>query len=1002
MLTFHHTLTSLPPSLLKDIIKTSPKVSKEVSKLSSMFYVYYRLTLSEEESLNAIKKGEKEVIQHLKKVFINRELPKEFNYDQALDSYSEDDRASQEYDGKKSSELPGGEQTEQLTIEDSKRVKKARDRIQNTLNRLFEDAELESYSKCLATQDSLPVQLELPVLPKVNEYLESLTKELEKAICLIMIPEDRVSALQSKYREQRMAYLNLIEHNIDVEAKTIICGLTGVVNTMLDSESNSDQPSSEDDSCNNPSQGQDFDNSGSSKPVDEDVVNSDAEEEDNESEEEQKRSEEEDSDDMSLLIDKNDKENNGNVLEINAEDKVVVKPLADYDSRTSTKDFIGSILPVQISSDIARTNSDYFDSFVRNFASTCKNINSLRSGLHTASSQFIEAVVGALSFPNTRPPNSIKLSDASSASFGFAHLFHALSLNPLNELRLLDTILTMYSFSSYNSEALDIWNEHFSSKFTSIEMQEAREKILEFITGLLRDSYSISEVNGATIPQYDERVAQVEKLLGVSPLKQKLMTCCSVLKLSPSNFHGELIERLRISRIPANKSWKLAETFVTVLRPHKALKPEMDDAIKVQSVEAIIVLLPRLQPKSRLEKELKSIAEEFFKNDEGFFNYWAMTLPFASESLEQLNQKVIRYKEYLKCESPDWKGTKNESSNSYPSLQAAIEDINQDVELKKFDFLLGLLVEKWSSFAKTLRQGNNNNEKAIDTARRLQNMIEVMLEHKAPTDLYYYLAQSLELGNKIFESGGWLRKNPKSIEPSFDLLLNIWRVSKIEEALKANLVIVTSPKKESEEPKPKPSFRRIATKEGGFAEEKKEGPGFKKSISQLRRSDMKINFNELLARLSQTAGVILQTIKTHSDLNKTYELCDLDEIPLKRIKLDLYREIPWLLTFKAKCNLLLAQALAVPISLVLGSIVEEDGLIFSLPFLIYHRVDQVTVIRRDLMIRDTKTIFSGFSFVSGSKLHPRLTFEFKFKGEAGIDQGNIALVVIHLTVVKVA
>lgn len=533
-----------------------------------------------------------------------------------------------------------------------------------------------------------------------------------------------------------------------------------------------------------------------------------------------------------------------------------------------------------------------------------KNAGEARHTLYVASHQYLEQLI--ISFM-LNPP-----ADNSSAQDNFMNLWTNLAANPLNEVRILDIILTLYSIDPENQALLKGINTYLNRKLTKDEFKTKLTDFSERVMNILERYLcaSVEKRNALQLENFDEVVTATEKLIGVLPLKNKVKIFTSVE--APKNAWGEICKRVLESGVTKQSVIERAVNII-VKSELKDLTPyDRTPQQTSESVQGALDSILGLPKHSRVKKSLHNRILFCLESNEVFFNFLNLLEKEYSMHIESANVMLKQWVAELK------EVAKGELDNS--EFQNILKNIHQDRDVLKNQLLIQLIAKQSENIAGQLKQiGDKFSAQQRTLCSSLKTMLHGLLENKSYKHMYLYSIQIFELIEGIKKDSKEPLGDLSQLEALLDLIIDMYRVFRTHGALheigeRMNFLAAKHPNvhghtetiehpEEEEEKKPSgPKFSRVATKgEEGFSKPNQEKlpsiPGLERSMTSIRESGV-VKYDEMLMRLSQKARTLLQEIKLSKVPSSDYVL----EIAVRR-EYERFVQFPWLLSFDKKLEI---------------------------------------------------------------------------------------------------
>lgn len=613
-----------------------------------------------------------------------------------------------------------------------------------------------------------------------------------------------------------------------------------------------------------------------------------------------------------------------------------------------------------------------------------------RHNLHYASHKFLEHwVINYM----LNPPEKDTLKEH------FVTLLTNLAANPLNEVRIFDIILTLYSIDPEDQALLKEFNTYFNIKLTK---DEFKAKIRTFGENLMKilDKYlhnTVEKRNALQLENFDEVVAATEKLVGVLPFKNKVKIY--TLVNAPKNVWSEICKKILESGVTKQSVVEEAVNLI-VKSELKDLSPydrtPQETSASVQGTVDSMIGLPK---HSRVKKSLHTKILFCLESNEVFFNFLELLQKEYASNIESANSMLSEWVSQFKQIA---KGELDKAE-----IEKILKNIYEDRDILKNQLLIQLLAKQSENIAASLKKaGDNFTAEQRTLCSTLKTMLAGLLDNQGFKSMYLYSIQVFELIEGIKKGSDEAIGDLSQLETLLDLIIDMYRVFRVHGALQeiGERMVYLASKHPSgqtitdpieyvveEEKKPSaPKFGRVATKGEDHLSTKAEDelgalPGLERSMTSIRESGV-VKYDEMLMRMSQKARTLLQEIKLSKLPGSDFVL----EIAVKR-EYERFVQFPWLLSFDKKLeifNMLWNKERDRLYSYTLGKFIHFA---FTLNISSSHSLE--FVVRRPYIVRDSKRQLEVFIDQRPSSRIANTEFKVNFYGEAGVDAGKIKIVI---------
>ena len=590
--------------------------------------------------------------------------------------------------------------------------------------------------------------------------------------------------------------------------------------------------------------------------------------------------------------------------------------------------FLSEFTKKDVEYEIKKLGDNFAEELAVVYIANRKNNETMRKALFVASADFIDHFLANLitnsNYASFR--QFVLESDSSGADdqeinakypiLKVLDVFMLLCCNPLNEIRLFDTILTLLSFDCENEAALAAFNEYFGVKLTPIQLQRNRSKFVEVILFIFLRLYAAipTQTNGFETNNFDRLVVETEVIIGPSPLKKHLLPHCPLLETSPKNFLTEFAISVARSGVSAQIATKTANFALTIrnLRTIMSIQDEPEGvARKISDLIEILVVLNPDQPENL---GATTAIADLLEGEEAFFNFLDLVYKNSGSLFKLIEMRLQKTVAALK-------GLTQESPSAWNQLENQIERLSQDPLFKSLRLTLRLIANQSQNFLDDLNQLKGRLKKSdYNLVLRLKDALSKFHVKQRFGNAYLLLVQTFELLETIKNSSPSIQNNLKALKAPLDIALDAYRIFKIQgkmtEKFEEQQYFLKNTANLEATQSMKPDFARIATKSD---EDYDDGelmiPGFERSFSSIKQSGA-INIDELFLRLSQKAkniiqAVVLEGLGLKKSKKKDYYSSSDEEnnqapkFDVTKIKdMALLNKFPWMLKYEAKMDYL--------------------------------------------------------------------------------------------------
>ena len=510
-----------------------------------------------------------------------------------------------------------------------------------------------------------------------------------------------------------------------------------------------------------------------------------------------------------------------------------------------------------------------------------------RRNLYHASNRFLEhwVISYILNPPKDQPAKEC-----------FVALFTNLAANPLNEIRILDIILTLYSMDPSSQALLKEFNSYFNANLTKDEFKSKITIFSEDLMNILEEyiQNSVNKKNALELENFDEVVAATEKIVGVLPFKNKVKIYASAD--ATKNAWAGICKKILELEITNSSILKKAINIIAKfelrdLTPYDRT-PQQTSA-SIQSAINCIIGLPK---HSRMKKNLFNKIIFCLENKEVFSNFLNILQKEYAASIESANVMLSEWVSQLKRIS---QGELDKSE-----LETLLKAIHEDKDIQKNQLFIQLIVKQSENIAGSLKQaGDKFSDEQRTLCSSVKRVLGGLLDSKGFKNMYLYSIQIFELIEAIKRGSAEAIGNLSHLETLLDLIIDMYRVYRVHRILQeigermmgilgkqlGDIQIPAQSNDHIEEEEKMPSESTF-----GGVQTKGEIEG---SITSIRESGI-AKYDEMLMRLSQKARTLLQGIKLSPLPCSVYVL----EIVVKREE-ERFTHFPWLLSFDKKLEI---------------------------------------------------------------------------------------------------
>lgn len=722
--------------------------------------------------------------------------------------------------------------------DDSPAILKMRPKIQRTINKILEKTLFDAFSEGFSgTNKILEAKISKPY-PQLNDYILNLKTEVEKKIALLLISDANVNALSKSHQELRKEYyLRLLN---DTDSMKYWSG---------NYNANFEEPEVQAEIA--PQANVEEESQQQSQPLEEpEGLEIKVEEKELIAEEEK----------FDGLIDKN-------------QIKITMEP--DFDAQFFIRDEKRKGITDTLKKKI-------FENVVEFYVTGYENRTKVRQALHVATHNFLESFIVGY-FLESKPKESTTL-------------FSNIAINPLNEIRLVEVILIIQAIDPANEEALKAFNEYFGTK---LDRQQFEEK-LKLFNGRFFDIFdgfltrSIKGRNAFEVENYDEIVAEAERLVGVLPLKQKMqpflpqkLSQSALNYISSTILDSSLSDKDTITvAVKVLKGSRLGNLTPSVAYPKEI-------SLKIHETTDLIKYLDR---NSSIRRNLCATLSNYLENYEVFFDFLdSMPEPLIESSNLELNHVLAELKKILNSANPEIKDIEELLTNKVLGSKM----------LSKIEVVLFLVSKECENILQNIKEHKESlpNEEEDDLAGLILILSE-LLENKNLKHLYATLIHIFELLENSRKEKQALASFTPHLEMPLDIILNINRIFHLHASIIDHVERAKLLRQDGNQSLPTLSsdsslgkLRRIVSK----AHDEEDSlilPGLERSMTQIKESQT-IKYDELMVRLIHKAKSLVQQIKTSTLPENSRKM----EINL-HLEADLFTQFPWVLTFEKKKKIL--------------------------------------------------------------------------------------------------
>ena len=568
------------------------------------------------------------------------------------------------------------------------------------------------------------------------------------------------------------------------------------------------------------------------------------------------------------------------------------------------------------------SEGDRMEAMIALYIANKKNNEAMRKSLFVSSANFIDHFLANLIinsnyvsfsqlFLETKPS---KTSDPKVNSrypiLRVLDIFMLLCCNPLNEIQLFDTILTLLSFDCENEAALAAFNEYFGVKLTPTQLQLNRSKFVEVILFIFLRLYAAvpNKTNGFETNNFDRLVVEAEVIIGPSPLKKRLLPHCPLLETSPKNFLTEFAISVARSGISAQIATK-AVNFALTIRNLQTILPIQNEPEEVtQKILDLVEILVTLNPKQPKYINASTAIADLLKGEEVFFNFLDLIYKNSGSLFRTIEMKLQKIVVALK-------GLTQETSSAWSQLESQIEQLSRDLAFKKLSLILRLIANQAQNFLDDLNQLKGLFKKSdYSFVLRFKEALSKLHVGQRFGNAYLLLVQTFELLGTMINSVSLIQNHFKALKAPLDIALDAYRIfnlqEKITEIFEEQQYLLKNTENSETIQSTITEFAWVATKSDEDYDELASA-GFEKSFSSIQQSGV-TNIDEVFLLLSQKAKNIIQSVVLE-DLMKKPKKDDEEEnsapiLDTKKIKANtLLNRFPWILQFEAKKDHLYSQ-----------------------------------------------------------------------------------------------
>lgn len=526
---------------------------------------------------------------------------------------------------------------------------------------------------------------------------------------------------------------------------------------------------------------------------------------------------------------------------------------------------------IYIDESINAASPDMVNRYVCFFQDNHLNLDNMRSRLHVASQKFLENLVCNL-FINPELHSEIDPTN-------FLSTFVYLAGNPLNELRILDILLTFAAFDSSNTKARDVFNEYFSTKLEAKDFEKSRESFLIFV-GRILERYlklTVTKRNGAEIDHFEELVEKAYSELGVQHFKSRL-PCQSDKRVGKDNYlesylevilrSGHLNQKMEgFARLYLNLTYKKLSS--DYFAGHQRMGGKILDLVK---------LMACIDLNSGVAQKLRGIIADCLQDNQIFINFLKLVQQEADPLFLQITSLISVVQKLHSL-------TKTLPVYDKKLFEESIKEINDNMSLRQNQLIVKLIFDQLFNVLEEMRYLKEKNlidENAV-AFTKIQDLVAGVLDSNNLKKLFYLLTHMIILLEKMRQADPNIVLQAKhSLHHVFELTLNVCRTVRMQKDMSEEIDQIEF--KASTSLLMQKPFQRVTSR---IEEEPQRirSAGLDQNFSDLERAE-DIKYDELFMKLSTKAKQLLQVV-----ISEEYEVGS---------KNSLYVQFPWLMSFERK------------------------------------------------------------------------------------------------------
>ena len=532
----------------------------------------------------------------------------------------------------------------------------------------------------------------------------------------------------------------------------------------------------------------------------------------------------------------------------------------------------------------------HLDQYILFFERCKSNLDEMRTRLHVASQDYLEKLIFNLFI------DASLHSACNPASFGF--IFTSLAGNPLNELRILDILLTLASFDPSNAQAIEVMNHHFGTKLEAEKLEKGRETFLVFVGTVLEEYHkkTAPKKNGLELANYEEFVEKAYKQLGIQPFKSKLPPEALSTKSGSENYLESFLKILERTGALGPKM----DSFVRFCLNLMAQNFALDYTVENQNMEVRIFELVKLlacDSRSGAGKRMLASIEDALQNPQIFLKFIELVQFEAEPIFQKITLKLSPVLQKIHAL------TKTLPAYDNAVLEQSLKEIANNAYLCQAHLIVKLLFTQLSNIDEELQnlKDTNSLDDNVASYTKMQDLISRMLDGNSLKGTFYVVSSMMIQFEKIRHSDSSVSSRVKaSLSHGFELTLNVYRMVRIQKEMSEKIDhIVDKAGTSLNVPKPfmrivskceyepQKSFNRVLSKS-------EDDPSRTRSAGLENVIDVSENvkYEELFTKLCTKAKQLLQEI-----MPDEYE----KDITSKN---SLFVQFPWLLSFNKKRDML--------------------------------------------------------------------------------------------------